>query len=81
MRLKIKVREMCIKNNSFSMSRLYLSFFRVAGKYKGSSDKDSELPLFSFSVISKATNNFSLNNKLGEGGFGSVYKVSVLTVF
>ncbi|KAL9160142.1 hypothetical protein ABFS82_08G180700 [Erythranthe guttata] len=40
----------------------------------GSRDTDSELPLFDLSVISKATNDFSLGNKLGEGGFGPVYK-------
>ncbi|KAJ0500655.1 putative protein kinase RLK-Pelle-DLSV family [Helianthus annuus] len=39
-----------------------------------SSDEDFELPLFGLSVILEATNNFSLNNKLGEGGFGPVYK-------
>ncbi|KAJ9550403.1 hypothetical protein OSB04_014448 [Centaurea solstitialis] len=33
-----------------------------------------ELPLFSLSTISRATNNFSIDNKLGEGGFGPVYK-------
>ncbi|XP_019156183.1 PREDICTED: G-type lectin S-receptor-like serine/threonine-protein kinase At4g27290 [Ipomoea nil] len=33
-----------------------------------------ELPIFDLSIISKATNNFSENNKLGEGGFGAVYK-------
>ncbi|PWA61907.1 S-locus glycoprotein domain-containing protein [Artemisia annua] len=33
-----------------------------------------ELPLFSFSRVSKATADFSLDNKLGEGGFGPVYK-------
>ncbi|PWA53226.1 S-locus glycoprotein domain-containing protein [Artemisia annua] len=33
-----------------------------------------ELPLFSFSTIAKATANFSPDNKLGEGGFGVVYK-------
>nr|GMD80798.1 G-type lectin S-receptor-like serine/threonine-protein kinase At4g27290 isoform X2 [Ipomoea batatas] len=33
-----------------------------------------ELPLFDLSTISKATNNFSYNNKVGEGGFGAVYR-------
>ncbi|KAK1406567.1 hypothetical protein QVD17_42000 [Tagetes erecta] len=33
-----------------------------------------QLPLFTFSVIANATDNFSLQNKLGEGGFGPVYK-------
>ncbi|CAI9295173.1 unnamed protein product [Lactuca saligna] len=33
-----------------------------------------ELPLFSFSTIANATARFSPENKLGEGGFGSVYK-------
>ncbi|KAJ0733731.1 putative protein kinase RLK-Pelle-DLSV family [Helianthus annuus] len=35
---------------------------------------DLELPLFGLSTLLKATNNFSINNKLGEGGFGPVYK-------
>ena len=35
-----------------------------------------ELPLFSFSRVAKATADFSLDNKLGEGGFGPVYKVN-----
>ncbi|XLT34638.1 hypothetical protein HN873_065930, partial [Arachis hypogaea] len=34
----------------------------------------TELPTFDFSVLVKATENFSSSNKLGEGGFGSVYK-------
>ncbi|KAK1431378.1 hypothetical protein QVD17_07835 [Tagetes erecta] len=39
-----------------------------------SCDEDMELPLFGLSAIFTATYNFSRNNKLGEGGFGPVYK-------
>lgn len=38
-----------------------------------------ELPLLSFSSIADATDNFSLANKLGEGGFGPVYKVCLIS--
>lgn len=34
-----------------------------------------ELPFFDLSTIAAATNDFSAINKLGRGGFGSVYKV------
>ncbi|XP_057796051.1 G-type lectin S-receptor-like serine/threonine-protein kinase At4g27290 [Salvia miltiorrhiza] len=36
--------------------------------------KEGELPFFSFSTILKATDHFPSKNKLGEGGFGPVYK-------
>ncbi|KAG6525781.1 hypothetical protein ZIOFF_015751 [Zingiber officinale] len=36
--------------------------------------EDLELPLFDLSTIRDATNGFSMDNKLGEGGFGPVYK-------
>lgn len=39
-------------------------------------NEDLELPLFDLYTIATATDNFSYNNKLGEGGFGPVYKVS-----
>ncbi|XP_058210783.1 G-type lectin S-receptor-like serine/threonine-protein kinase At4g27290 isoform X2 [Rhododendron vialii] len=41
---------------------------------RGRQKEELELPLFDLATISKATNNFSEHNKLGEGGFGSVYK-------
>nr|XP_023896466.1 G-type lectin S-receptor-like serine/threonine-protein kinase At1g11330 [Quercus suber] len=33
-----------------------------------------ELPLFNFEMLVSATNDFHLSNKLGQGGFGPVYK-------
>jgi hypothetical protein len=44
-------------------------------KDKGKKE-DLELPLFEFTAIANATSNFSINNKLGEGGYGPVYKVN-----
>lgn len=35
---------------------------------------DLELPFFDLATVAHATDNFSVNNKLGEGGFGPVYK-------
>lgn len=36
-----------------------------------------DLQIFSFESISATTSNFSAENKLGQGGFGPVYKVSL----
>ena len=41
--------------------------------------KSHELQYFSFESIAAATNNFTSTSKLGEGGFGSVYKVYFMT--
>ncbi|XP_057417707.1 G-type lectin S-receptor-like serine/threonine-protein kinase RKS1 [Lotus japonicus] len=38
------------------------------------SNTQPNLPFFSFKMIMAATGNFSHQNKLGQGGFGSVYK-------
>nr|XP_029122227.1 receptor-like serine/threonine-protein kinase SD1-8 [Elaeis guineensis] len=56
-------------------------FLRGQGKgktitthYTESRGNELELPLFDIHTIRTATNNFSDDNKLGEGGFGPVYK-------
>ena len=44
---------------------------------EGKSEDLQELPFFNLATMVTATNNFSSNNKLGEGGFGPVYKVTL----
>ena len=44
---------------------------------KGQKEEDLELPFLDLSTVASATNNFAINNKLGEGGFGPVYKVNL----
>ncbi|KAI8557685.1 hypothetical protein RHMOL_Rhmol04G0029100 [Rhododendron molle] len=46
-----------------------------ASKIQNSRKKEVDLPRFNFASVSAATDNFSDANKLGEGGFGPVYKV------
>ncbi|KAL6906271.1 hypothetical protein ACP4OV_003872 [Aristida adscensionis] len=36
--------------------------------------KNTDFSVFDFEQVLKATDNFSEENKLGEGGFGAVYK-------
>ncbi|KAL9277779.1 hypothetical protein ACSQ67_024998 [Phaseolus vulgaris] len=48
------------------------------GSWKNHTDKtqkeDIDIPIFDFSTIANATNDFCITHKLGEGGFGPVYK-------
>ncbi|KAK0601485.1 hypothetical protein LWI29_024749 [Acer saccharum] len=43
---------------------------------EGSREDDMELPIYDLNTVADATDNFSDKNKLGEGGFGPVYKVT-----
>lgn len=43
--------------------------------------KGHDLKLFSFDSIMAATDNFSTENKLGQGGFGPVFKVSFCLLY
>ena len=42
-------------------------------------DGDAGSLLFDLTTIRRATSNFAEENKLGHGGFGAVYKVSLLS--
>jgi hypothetical protein len=42
---------------------------------EGGLSNGDDLKLFSYSTIIVATNGFSSENKLGQGGFGPVFKV------
>jgi len=49
--------------------------FRMNDNFKDVRKEDMEFPIFYLSTVANATGNFSSRNKLGEGGFGPVYKV------
>ncbi|KAL0293826.1 UNVERIFIED_CONTAM: Class V chitinase [Sesamum radiatum] len=59
---------LCCLKRKFIMSK-------VKGRAASGKTKEwSNLQVFSFAQIAAATDNFSCENKLGEGGFGPVYK-------
>lgn len=43
--------------------------------------RSREFPLVKLDLIQAATQNFSEENKLGEGGFGPVYKVTIPIIY
>lgn len=53
----------------------------ISGSYdhfvEGNQANGPDLPSFNFNSVAAATNNFSEGNKLGNGGFGTVYKVNI----
>jgi serine/threonine protein kinase len=53
----------------------HLAPFQKRKLYCKLKKEDMDLPIFELSDLVKATNNFSSVNKIGEGGFGPVYKV------
>ncbi|KAG7957767.1 hypothetical protein I3843_11G191800 [Carya illinoinensis] len=62
--------ELTIESNSSELTESTRHGESRRGKVK--------MPLFSFASVSSATDNFSPGNKLGEGGFGPVYKGTLL---
>lgn len=49
--------------------------FENANEIEKSGRKGHDIKIFTFADIIAATNNFPIENKLGQGGFGLVYKV------
>lgn len=49
-----------------------------SGRFKEDDTNGIDIPFFDLETILIATENFSNANKLGQGGFGPVYKVQIL---
>ncbi|XP_039070630.1 G-type lectin S-receptor-like serine/threonine-protein kinase RKS1 isoform X1 [Hibiscus syriacus] len=62
--------------NIFSFTTRTSLYFEdsLGEKETDESGRNGDLPFFSLRTIAVATNNFSSDNKLGQGGFGPVYK-------
>ncbi|KAM7530730.1 hypothetical protein LguiB_034140 [Lonicera macranthoides] len=62
---------------SFKRGKSYQGFAHESThRANMSQSKLEELPLYNFEMLKDATDNFHIANKLGEGGFGPVYKNS-----
>ncbi|KAI9079180.1 hypothetical protein K1719_038906 [Acacia pycnantha] len=75
---KIKVTAITASVLALGMLLTFLYIYKSRRKSKENTDEvpegDMELPLYDFAIIASATQNFSDDNKLGQGGFGPVYK-------
>ncbi|XP_073120349.1 G-type lectin S-receptor-like serine/threonine-protein kinase At4g27290 isoform X2 [Henckelia pumila] len=49
-------------------------FFSSSNQKDECHDRELGMPMFDLNSLIKATDNFSIHNKIGEGGFGPVYK-------
>ncbi|XP_058094702.1 receptor-like serine/threonine-protein kinase SD1-8 isoform X7 [Magnolia sinica] len=61
-------------NAGVSMRERRHDYFSNESELLDESGKSSEMPLFDLFEVVNATDHFSDSNKLGEGGFGPVYK-------
>ena len=51
-----------------------------SGEFREEGESEIDLPFFDLESILAATDNFSDANKLGQGGYGPVYKVISVTL-
>jgi len=53
-------------------------FFGLSAYTEGGGENDQNFTVFSYRELKVATHGFSASNKIGEGAFGCVYKVTFL---
>uniref|UniRef100_A0A2N9FD10 non-specific serine/threonine protein kinase n=1 Tax=Fagus sylvatica TaxID=28930 RepID=A0A2N9FD10_FAGSY len=73
---RFKITIVCVVTCFLLVSSLLVLYWRIKSKKKPSSQvsKMDLLPNISYKMLHQATNGFSLNNLIGSGSFGSVYK-------
>ncbi|KAL7598908.1 hypothetical protein Lser_V15G22931 [Lactuca serriola] len=62
------------RDDEYFLELIASDSFKDASNLESNGRKGSDLMVFSFATIVTATNDFASENKLGEGGFGPVYK-------
>ncbi|KAJ9537338.1 hypothetical protein OSB04_030071 [Centaurea solstitialis] len=68
------------KDDEYFLELMASESFKDATNLESGGRKGSELMLFSYASIVAATNDFASENKLGEGGFGPVYKNELILI-
>ncbi|XP_060669938.1 G-type lectin S-receptor-like serine/threonine-protein kinase SD1-13 [Ziziphus jujuba] len=63
---------------NWKMSKEIMDIYGATGQNNNGREEDLELPLSKLSTIASAINNFSFNNKLGQGGFGPEYRGALM---
>ncbi|KAJ9537850.1 hypothetical protein OSB04_030583 [Centaurea solstitialis] len=62
------------RDDEYFVELMVSESFNDSTNLEGSGRKESKLMVFSYAAIVAATKDFASENKLGEGGFGPVYK-------
>jgi len=70
------------RNHPFGVTTSSTSLDEIPGLKELDSEgrRKTDIPVLDFGTVAAATSNFSSANELGQGGFGSVYKVINLPI-